>query len=117
MYDNYGLITILNFCRLYIAWVISQASGGAVCDSNYSLFPMTDMQTQLCKQYPELVAFLMNDAVKVFQNYCHHQFKHERWNCANITLPIFGAKQQPFLSLSELSVFGGYLTPIKPDNS
>lgn len=71
----------------------------AICESNYSQFSMTDMQTQLCEQYPELVSFLMTDVVKVFQHHCHHQFQYERWDCTNVTLPIFGANPSPFLKL------------------
>jgi len=76
----------------------------AVCRSNHSLFAMhmTDLQTALCNLYPDLVSLLATDVIKVIEQQCYNQFKYEKWNCKNITVPIFGATH-PFLTLRKLN--------------
>ena len=70
------------------------------CGSEHSLFPLTSLQVQLCKQYPDLVSLMMTDVVRIFQQHCQSQFRHERWDCKNITPPVFGTTQ-PFSTLRE----------------
>ena len=70
------------------------------CGLEHSLFPLTSLQVQLCKQYPDLVSLMMTDVVRIFQQHCQHQFRHERWDCKNITPPVFGTTQ-PFSTLRE----------------
>ena len=65
---------------------------------------MTSTEQQLCKQYPQLYSFLFMNVNKLFKQHCQQQFKHERWNCTNITLPLLGVTQ-PFLTLSKLFIY------------
>ena len=76
---------------------ISASNLKSMCDRS----PLTHLQRNLCHQYPQLFFSLLSDGEQ-FQNQCHHQFKHEKWNCKNINrLPLFGTIQ-PFLSLGKL---------------
>ena len=61
---------------------------------------LSSIELGLCKQYPELYQYLFAGAYGQFKYHCQQQFKHERWNCTNIRLPLVGATQ-PFLTLGE----------------
>ena len=72
-----------------------------ICESS-TVFGMTNEQVQMCKNYSQLMPPLFSDTFNQFHSNCYSQFKHERWNCSDITPPIFGARKSPFLSLREL---------------
>ena len=107
-------ILIMNYVRMCVIYnhrllttAISPAAASTLpsglqlmCEGS----PLTHSQRNLCHQYPELFMYLLRNGTSLFQHQCHHQFKHEKWNCSNINLlPLFGTIQ-PFLSLGRLRV-------------
>ena len=98
------------YSRVLTTSSFSQANGHCspisnVCETEHENSLMTHSQRRLCKQHPKLFGFLLSPACETTKNFlsqCRNQFKHEKWNCENITyLPLSGTVQ-PFLTLGEL---------------
>ena len=84
-------------CRILATWMTQAESSSSVsiCEQIHSQYSLTSLQMQECKKYPELVERLTSRVANVFSQHCQYQFGYEKWNCNDISPPIF-AVTQPF---------------------
>ena len=49
---------------------------------------LTEKQEEICIQVPEAMV-VMNKVMERFEDECRWQFKTNRWNCTNVTSPVY----------------------------
>ena len=49
---------------------------------------LTEKQEEICIQVPESMV-VMNQVMERFEDECRWQFKTSRWNCTNVTSPVY----------------------------